>query len=158
MQVNSSNNLASYYTKTTDSSSSTGTTSSSTSSSSTSSTQTLDQDDFLTLLVKQMTSQDPLDPESNTDFIAQMAQFTALEQTKSMTSAINSMASNQSLANANSLIGKTVTLTSNDTTVSGEVSGVTVTDGTAQIVVNGNSYDVSSVTSVSNTTTTSTTE
>lgn len=99
-----------------------------------------------------MTSQDPLNPESNTDFIAQMAQFTSLEQTKSMTSAINAMASNQSLANANSLIGKTVTLTSDNTTVNGQVSGVTVTDGTAQIVVNGNSYDVSSVTSVSNTT------
>ena len=40
---------------------------------------TLDQADFLKLLVTQMTSQNPLSPQSNTDMAAQMAQFTALQ-------------------------------------------------------------------------------
>ncbi len=42
--------------------------------------QTLDQDAFLKLLVMQMTNQDPLSPVEDREFIAQMAQFTALEQ------------------------------------------------------------------------------
>ena len=49
---------------------------------------TLGQDDFLQLLVKQMTAQDPMNPQGDTEFIAQMAQFSSLEQTKSMSSDI----------------------------------------------------------------------
>ena len=48
--------------------------------------QTLGQNDFLKLLVTQMTSQDPLNPQKDTDFIAQMAQFSSLEQSKTMAS------------------------------------------------------------------------
>ena len=41
---------------------------------------TLNQEDFLTILVAQLENQDPLDPQDSTDFIAQMAQFSTLEQ------------------------------------------------------------------------------
>jgi len=41
---------------------------------------TLDKDAFLSILVMQLQNQDPLSPMDNTDFIAQMAQFSALEQ------------------------------------------------------------------------------
>ena len=44
----------------------------------------LGQDEFLQLLVTQMRNQDPLKPVSDTEFIAQMAQFSNLEQTKEM--------------------------------------------------------------------------
>src|SRR4051812_31489374 len=57
--------------------------------------QTLNQDQFLQLLVAQLTSQDPLNPKQDTDFIAQMAQFTGLEQTKSMQQDIAAMHSEQ---------------------------------------------------------------
>ncbi len=40
----------------------------------------LDQDDFMLLLVEQLKNQDPLEPMSSTDFTAQLAQFSALEQ------------------------------------------------------------------------------
>ena len=46
--------------------------------------QTLDQADFLNLLVTQMSSQDPLNPESDTDFAAQLAQFSSLQETQNM--------------------------------------------------------------------------
>lgn len=46
--------------------------------------QTLNQADFLNLLVTQMTSQDPLNPESDTQFAAQLAQFSALQESQQM--------------------------------------------------------------------------
>ena len=49
---------------------------------------TLDQQDFLRLLVAQMTQQDPLNPKSDLEMIPQMVSFTQLEQSKSMQSDI----------------------------------------------------------------------
>jgi flagellar basal-body rod modification protein FlgD len=139
-------------------SSSSSSTSGSSSSSSTGTAQTLDQNDFLTLLIKQMTNQDPLNPQSDTEFASQMAQFTALEQTKTLVSKMSDLSSSSSLQQASSLIGKTVTVTDSDSTsVQGVVSGVAVSDGTAQIVINGTTYGLSSITSISNTNSDSTT-
>ena len=98
---------------------------------------TLGQDDFLKLLVAQMTSQDPLNPTKDTDFIAQMAQFSSLEQAKAMRS-------DQQLWQANSMIGRAVdlrvTTDTTDTMLHGTVSGVQIEAGTPKIVVNGVSY------------------
>ena len=45
---------------------------------------TLSQNDFLKLLVTQMSAQDPLNPKGDLDMAAQMAQFTSLEQTRTI--------------------------------------------------------------------------
>jgi flagellar basal-body rod modification protein FlgD len=112
--------------------------------------QVLGQDDFLKLLVTQMTSQDPLDPQKDTDFIAQMAQFSSLEQAKTMQ---NDMATLQ----ANSLLGRTVMLSTDDNSyVGGVVSAVQIQAGTPQIVVNGQSYDLSQLAGIAPTPTDST--
>jgi flagellar basal-body rod modification protein FlgD len=47
--------------------------------SSTTGSNTLGEEDFLTLLVAQLENQDPLEPQDNTEFIAQLAQFSSLE-------------------------------------------------------------------------------
>lgn len=112
-------------------------------------TQTLNQDDFLNLLVKQLTSQDPLNPQTDTQFIAQMAQFSALEQAKSMQSDMAQMRTDQQLLQANGLLGRVVSLqTGPDTSTSGTVSAVQVTAGTPKIVVNGQAYDLSQLLSI----------
>ena len=67
--------------------------------------QTLDQDQFLKLLLAQLKHQDPLNPVDNTQFIAQLAQFSQLEQTKQMSSALNKFVTQQNVANNSSLVG-----------------------------------------------------
>jgi flagellar basal-body rod modification protein FlgD len=105
--------------------------------------QALNQNDFLKLLVAQIQYQDPMNPQSDTQMAAQMAQFTALQQATQSTTSLAMM-------QANSLIGSTVSVQIDSTTppVTGVVQGVSLASGSPQIVVNGSSYDVSQVTSV----------
>ena len=72
----------------------------------------LGKDDFLQLLVTQLRYQDPTKPMSNEQFIAQTAQFSALEQMQKLNSSINSLLELQktdSKTSALALIGKKVT-------------------------------------------------
>ncbi|HXI50384.1 MAG TPA: flagellar hook capping FlgD N-terminal domain-containing protein [Candidatus Saccharimonadales bacterium] len=109
-------------------------------------TQTLDQNDFLKLLVAQMTSQDPLNPKSDIEMIPQMVQFTTLEQSKAMQADIAHLRADQQLLQANALIGRTVQLqVGNQAAVSGQVTAVQLEEGTPKLVVNGHTYDLSTV-------------
>lgn len=72
----------------------------------------LGKDDFLKLLITQLQNQDPSSPMDNTEFIAQMATFSSLEQMVNIGSKLDDMMEmNQqsSLMNYNSFIGKEVT-------------------------------------------------
>jgi flagellar basal-body rod modification protein FlgD len=103
---------------------------------------TLGQDDFLKLLVAQLTTQDPLNPKSDSEFVAQMAQFSALEQSRAMQS---DMAQLQ----ANGMIGRLVELKEEDGSVhSGIVDAVHIDAGTPQVVVNGRIYGLDSIRSI----------
>src|ERR1700761_2679198 len=95
--------------------------------------QSLSQADFLNLLVTQMTSQDPLNPQSDTEFAAQLAQFTALQTAQTTQGNIASLQASQ-------LIGATVTVQPSSTTgtVNGVVSGVMMKAGTPYLMVDGN--------------------
>ena len=70
----------------------------------------LGQDDFLKLLTMQMQNQDPMNPQTNTDFVTQMAQFTTLEQSRSMTNSLQSIQARQDVQTAVQLLGKPVQL------------------------------------------------
>jgi flagellar basal-body rod modification protein FlgD len=106
--------------------------------------QTLGQDDFLKLLVAQLSAQDPMNPQRDTEFVAQMAQFSALEQTRAMQSDIAGLRSEQQMLQANGMIGRTVAL-QDDTgaIVTGVVSGLRLENGASRIVVNGKAYALS---------------
>ncbi len=107
---------------------------------------TLDQNDFLRLLITQLSAQDPLNPQKDTEFIAQMAQFSSLEQAKSMQSNIAALRTDQQLLQANVMLGQTVELqVDKDTTKSGIVSAVQIVDGAPKLVVDDQAYDLSQV-------------
>lgn len=103
--------------------------------------QTLGQEDFLQLLVAQMSQQDPMNPVKDTEFIAQMAQFSALEQSKAM---MQDMAS----LRASTLLGTTVMVQDEDYPTgvnSGVVDSVLMENGVAKLFVNGTRYDLGDV-------------
>lgn len=89
---------------------------------------TLDKDDFLLLLVRQLQNQDPLNPMQDRDFIAQMAQFSALEQMYNLNMQFTLI--RNSPAHLTGLIGKHVTwLTADLQEQSGIVTGILYKDG-----------------------------
>ncbi|HEY5801013.1 MAG TPA: flagellar hook capping FlgD N-terminal domain-containing protein [Burkholderiaceae bacterium] len=83
------------------------------------------QDEFLKLLLTQLQNQNPLKPVDNTQFVAQMAQFSALAQTQQIGESVNGLLTNQAAGHSVSLLGKTVDATLNGQQLTGEVTGVT---------------------------------
>lgn len=107
--------------------------------------QELGKDDFLKLLLTQLSHQDPTAPMDNTQFIAQMAQFSTLEQMTNMSSGFNQLANLLNSADAAATIGKTVEIdTGSDVSVTGTVEAVT-RGSQPQVQVNGMLYDVNSI-------------
>ena len=101
----------------------------------------LGQDDFLKLLVAQMANQDPMSPTSNEDFLAQMAQFTMLEQIKEMGQSFLS-------SQAYSMIGQYVYVQDGDNLIFGKVDGVVKENGVNYLMIGGEMYDLASVAGV----------
>lgn len=72
---------------------------------------TLGKDDFMKLLIAQLQNQDPTNPMKDNEFIAQMAQFSALEQTMNLAAAFEKFAESQNqsqLIQYNSFVGKNI--------------------------------------------------
>lgn len=106
----------------------------------------LGKDEFLQLLVCQMKNQDPLEPEKDTDFIAQLAQFSALEQMQNLNETVMN-------SQAFSLVGKYVLVntTASDGKVSevkGVVDYVTIKNGDSYMSVNGQLYSIDNLVEV----------
>jgi flagellar basal-body rod modification protein FlgD len=107
---------------------------------------TLNQADFLKLLIAQMAAQDPLSPMSNTDFAAQMAQFSALQTSQATQQEIAGLRNDEQINEASGLIGRTVLLqVDSKTIVKGQVSGVALNSGVPMIMVGGTAYSLSQV-------------
>lgn len=113
-------------------------------------TKSLGVDDFMKLLSAQLSAQDPLDPMKDTDFIAQMASFTSLQENQNLNTNFTSFASNQGLANATALIGHSVSVTDGTAgTVTGKVTAASLQNGAAMVTVGGKAYAATEVTQVS---------
>ncbi|MGJ3704000.1 flagellar hook capping FlgD N-terminal domain-containing protein [Variovorax sp. AFSI2.2] len=86
----------------------------------------LGMEDFLKILLTQLTYQDPLKPMDNQEFMAQMAQFTSLEQTQQLNNKIETLITNQAALQSVGLIGKTVDVNTSTGAVTGTVSALSL--------------------------------
>ena len=102
--------------------------------------QNLGKDDFLKILITQLSHQDPTAPMQDKEFIAQMAQFSSLEQMTNMASDFAKMARMLRGTEASASLGKTVEIIQGDNTVYGVVQAVT-REEQPQILVDGRYYE-----------------
>jgi flagellar basal-body rod modification protein FlgD len=104
----------------------------------------MDKNDFLKILITQLSHQDPTRPMEDKEFVAQMAQFTSLEQMTNMSEGMTQVANLISRSQATSLLGAAVDAFDGVNTVSGVVEAVTTGDY-PQLLVNGQYYDFSQI-------------
>lgn len=120
----------------------------------------LDQDAFLKLLINQLRNQDPLKPMDDKEFIAQLAQFSTLEQMQKMNERLGQMADSQaSFQQGLALIGKMVeainpaysaeTDPSSATTIKGKVDGVDYSYGVPLLKIQDKLIPLDNILSVS---------
>jgi len=109
--------------------------------------QELGRDDFLKLLITQLSYQDPTAPMDDKQFIAQMAQFSTLEQMTGMASDFAKLASVLMGNEASGALGKNVELLEGERVIQGTVQAVT-RSASPQVLVNGNFYNWENVVKV----------
>jgi len=109
--------------------------------------QSLGRDDFLKLLITQLSYQDPTAPMDDKQFIAQMAQFSTLEQMTGMASDFSRLTSMLMGNEASGALGKSVELIDGEKIIQGAVQAVTRGEA-PQVLVNGNFYNWENVVKV----------
>jgi flagellar basal-body rod modification protein FlgD len=82
--------------------------------------------DFLKVLLTQLSYQDPLKPMDNQEFMAQIAQFTSVEQTQQLNTKIETLINNQAALQSVGLIGRTVDATTDSGTLTGTVTALSL--------------------------------
>lgn len=98
--------------------------------------QAVDYQSFLKLLVAQMKNQDPTSPMESTDYVAQLATFSQVEQSIQMNTKLESMLQANTLSQATNLIGKEIS------TIDGKITGIVkevqlYSDGSVLLLDNG---------------------
>ncbi len=110
-------------------------------------TGSLGKNDFLKLLMEQLTHQDPSAPMNDQSFIAQMAQFSTLEQMTNMNESFNQLKQLLAAGQALNLLGKKVEIAEGENIVQGTVDAISGQD-VPQLLVGGNYYDYSQISKV----------
>jgi flagellar basal-body rod modification protein FlgD len=128
------------------------TTSTSSTSSSPSSTDpyNLQPADFIKMMVTQLQNQDPMQPASNSELLAQMSQIGQLQSADELQTTLKSVTLQTQIGSASALIGKSVQgLDTNGNPISGVVNSVQVSGGNVALQLDtGTSLGLSSVTSI----------
>jgi len=95
--------------------------------------------DFLNLLTVQLKNQDPIEPVKQENFIAQLAQFSQLEQTESMNSNFAELLETTQLMQGMNLVGKQASYTDAATgeRKTGLVEELVANSGPANVLING---------------------
>lgn len=86
----------------------------------------INQQDFLKILLTQLNSQNPLKPMDNTAFVAQLAQFSQLQQTQELSATVKQLLSVQTGAQSMNLLGLTVGVLNGNSIASGTVTDISL--------------------------------
>jgi flagellar basal-body rod modification protein FlgD len=107
--------------------------------------------DFIKMMITQLQNQDPLQPTSNQDLLAQMSQIGQLQTSTQLQTVLTGLSLQTQIGSASSLIGKTVQgMDVNNNTIQGLVTSVKVqSDGVSLELDSGQSLSLSRVTSIS---------
>jgi flagellar basal-body rod modification protein FlgD len=95
----------------------------------------INQQDFLRILLTQLNAQDPLKPMDNTAFVAQLAQFSQLEQSQQMVTGLNQLVAVQTASQTVALLGRTVDVSDGSGFTTGQVTGMSVSGSTPTLTV-----------------------
>ncbi|HOB42664.1 MAG TPA: flagellar hook capping FlgD N-terminal domain-containing protein [Bacillota bacterium] len=112
---------------------------------------TLGKDEFLMLLITQMRNLDIGEGSSNQEFVAQMAQFTLLEEVQNLSYSVQELMCRQLIAEAGSFVGKDIEawIPGYDMPVKGHVDSVEVIGGLPYLVVGDMRINMAHVTKIS---------
>ena len=106
----------------------------------------VDSSQFMTLLLAQLTHQNPLEPMNNAEMMSQFAQLNSLQELRDIHTSMNLVSTSNQTTYAASLIGKTVKVNSTDgNTVQGVVDGAILEKDNYQIRIGDKSYALSDV-------------
>lgn len=119
---------------------------------------TLGKDEFLKLLITELTHQDPTNPMQDREFISQMAQFSSLEQMLNMNSNIGKFLNTMTFQSNYDLLGKNVEIELQDKadengilkTINGTVDSIMKNGDDTVVSVNGEMYPISGIVKVEN--------
>ncbi|WP_374358251.1 flagellar hook assembly protein FlgD [Chitinimonas sp.] len=95
----------------------------------------ISQQDFLRILLTQLTAQDPLKPMDNSAFVAQLAQFSQLAQTQEMSASLNQLLAVQTGTQSVDLLGRTVSVFSGNNFATGKITDVSVSGNAPSFTV-----------------------
>ena len=109
----------------------------------------VNQDDFLKLLTAQLKNQDPLNPVSNSDFTAQLAQFSTLSGVQQLNTSTQQMLALQQISQGASLVGKSVIYSdANNAPARGTVDAVNLQGGQLLLQIGGNNVSSDRLSSI----------
>ena len=114
-------------------------------------TDAMGSDTFLKLLVAQLKYQDPSKPADGTALLGQTAQFQMVEKLQLLSDQNKALLSEQQASSAISLVGRTISYTQGDKTLSGVVGSVRLTAAGPILAVGQTDVPMSSVTTVGTT-------
>jgi flagellar basal-body rod modification protein FlgD len=103
------------------------------------------REQFLQILVTELTSQDPMEPLDNSEFMQQLVGLQTLEQTAALTDSLRSFERFMSMSTAATMIGKTVKGTVGGSTIQGVVDKVVMDKDGVQLMVGSKKLPVSAV-------------
>ncbi len=112
--------------------------------------QSLGKDEFLKLMVTQLQNQDPLNPTTNEDFLAQLAQFSALEQMQNLNESFTTFSQSIKLGNASALIGKEISFVNMETgeVEVGKVDQISLREGQVFLTANDKEFSFDDIRSI----------